>query len=219
MTRKPIKRTAARKPQVAGNATQPRPQSGSFYQPAEDVGHVASPLAMHAASVRAESTPLEDGGSIDVTLHPDYQPDAPDMTSEIARIRKMRHPLGAFTQKLALEARRGYHRHWFNDVPGRLSDALNNGWAHIKGPEGQPIKRVVGAGKDNGALFAYAMEIPEVFWLEDMAARHKDAAQRVEALKASPFRAPAGTAKAADRGKFYDPSEHDAGPLQVVKGV
>jgi hypothetical protein len=50
-----------------------------------------------------------------------------------------------------------------------------------------------------------------------MAARNQAATDKVDALKASPFQSRAGEAKPADKGKFYDPIESAAGPLQVVK--
>ena len=56
-----------------------------------------------------------------------------------------------------------------------------------------------------------------MFWQEDQDARHAVAAEKIAALKSAPFRAQPGSAKASDKGKFYDPSEHEAGPLQVVK--
>ncbi len=102
-------------------------------------------------------------------------------------------------------------------MAGRVDDAKANGWKHVTGKDGKPIARVVGTGRDKGALWAYAMEIPRVFWEEDQNAKHQAAAARVDALKAAPFRAPQGAAQKSDKGKFYDPFERDAGPLQVVK--
>lgn len=182
-----------------------------------------SPLA-HVAfveQVRERGIPLEHGGTVDIEVleaaaaEPNQDP--VDLASEIERIREFRKPLGAYSQKLALAKRRGYHRHWFNDQAGRIDEAIANGWTHVLGKDKKPIARCVGTGRDRGALYGFAMEIPEVFWLEDMQARHTEAQGKVDALKTSPFRAAPGTAKAADKGKFYDPSEHDAGPLQVVK--
>ena len=140
----------------------------------------------------------------------------------IARIRSVRKPLGSFSQKLALEERRGYKRHWFNDSPGRVDEALANGWAHVLDKDKKPIRRCVGRGRDNGALFAYAMELPAVFWEEDMAAKHADASSRVEALKTRVAVAPKdGAAQASDKGKFYDPKEDEhhgqATPVQIVR--
>jgi hypothetical protein len=143
-------------------------------------------------------------------------PEDETLEQRIARIRSTRRPLGTMAQKLALPARAGYSRHWFNDTPGRIEEAEANGWAHVKGTDGSPINRVVGSGRDNGALRAYAMEIPAVIRQEDIDAQHQIAREKVEAIKASPFRSKAGEAKPADSGKFYSPKE-DVDPLQVVR--
>lgn len=142
--------------------------------------------------------------------------DRKTLVEDVARIRQIRKPFGAATQKLALPQRHGYHRHWFNDVSGRIDEAIASGWAHIKGRDGKPIKRAVGTGRDNGVLTAYAMELPEVFWQEDMAVRHKDAESRIDAIKTSPFRSKPGQAKPSDKGKFYDPKEESGqGPVSI----
>ena len=184
-------------------ATARRGRPPSFYNP--DVSEA------HVASVAEQSVPLSENLSADKGLAP--KP-APDINAEIARIRQIRRPLGTYAQKLALDRRPGYHRHWFNDQPGRVDEAVANGWAHVADREGKPLKRVVGSGRDRGALYAYAMEIPEVFWQEDMAARHADAQSRVDAIRQSPFRAKQGETTAQDQGKFYSPKEE---PLQVMK--
>lgn len=141
------------------------------------------------------------------------------LAAEIERIRGFRRPLGAFSQKLALAKRPGYHRHWFNDVAGRIDEATQNGWAHVQGKDRKPIARCVGSGRDKGALYAFAMEIPEVFWLEDQSAKHRVAEERIESLKgAGAFRAPPGGAEKSDKGKFYDPVDASEGPLTIRKG-
>jgi len=202
----------------------PAPPGSSVYDPDEGVSQAR---AAHSAAVAETAIDDDDLGlSADVQLSPysampadtEGQPvDRNALLADIERIRKMRKPLGTHSQKLALPKRPGYKRHWFNDSPGRIEQAKANGWAHVKDSDGQPISRVVGAGRDNGALRAYAMELPEVFWLEDMAARHAEATAKVEAIKKSPFRAEQGTAKPSDRGKFYDPQEDGAGPLSVER--
>lgn len=151
----------------------------------------------------------------DISEHAHSTDNRASLLEDIARIRQIRQPFGAFTQKLALPVRSGYHRHWFNDVAGRIDEAEAGGWKHIKGKDGKPIRRVVGTGRDNGALYAFAMELPEVFWEEDMQARNEAAASKMDELKKSPFRAPAGTAKASDKGKFYSPTE-GTDPIQVT---
>lgn len=243
MSRKPIKRAPSRAAAAPRNtsrgAGQAAPASAaatapaSFYDPTAGqaaAGAVPSELmaaSAHPARVRAQAVEEPGSGySFDPSLHPDYeapaasdQPrdDRVDIAADIERIRKIRRPLGAFTQKLALPVRRGYHRHWFNDVGGRVGEAIANGWSHVKDDEGKELRRVVGTGRDNGPLYAYAMEIPEVFWLEDMAARHEVARQSIDSLKSAPFRAQKGSMTAQDQGKFYNPQEENEGPLSVHK--
>jgi hypothetical protein len=152
------------------------------------------------------SAPMPDHVTADAA-----SPTPPDerqtLNEEIARIRKMRKPFGAFTQKLALATRPGYHRHWFNDVPGRIDEAKLSGWTHVTDDKGQPVKRIVGTGRDKGALYAFAMEIPQVFWEEDQAAQFARAKAPMDAIKSSPIQAKPGTAKAQDNEKFYSPRE------------
>lgn len=214
------------------------PRSGPFYDaddgstpaPASPLAAVPSdaPLRTQGSfnrTVRESAVALEAGGSADVDVlereaAAEELVDGETLEEAIARIREFRRPLGAYSQKLALEPRRGYHTHWFNDVAGRIDEAQANGWAHVKGKDSKPIARCVGTGRDKGAMYAFAMILPEQFWLEDMAAKHQAAQSKIDALKASPFRAPSGAAQASDKGKFYDPSEGDAGsgPLVVEKG-
>jgi hypothetical protein len=126
---------------------------------------------------------------------------------EIDRIRAMRKPLGAMSQKLALPARRGYHRHWFNDTAGRIEEAQAAGWSFVKGNDGKNIKRCVGTGRDKNALWAYAMELPLVFWQEDQDHKNAAAAAVMDGLKNQAFTAAPGSMSRADNGKFYDPTE------------
>ena len=172
--------------------------------------------------VAEPSLPVAEGLTADHALAPNAEPqDGETLEQAIARIRAVRSPFGVTTQKLALPVRPGYHRHWFNDVAGRIDEATTSGWAHVKDQKtGQPMKRTVGSGRDGGALIAYAMELPEVFWQEEMDARHKRASEQIDAIKKRPFAAKPGQAQASDKGKFYDPTEGgtNAGPLTVVKG-
>ena len=142
--------------------------------------------------------------------------EAEQLRRDIERVRALHRTGQGQSQKLALPKRSGYHTHWFNDEGGRIDDALSNGWAHRLDREKRPLRRAVGTGRDKGVLYAFAMDLPEVFWLEDLEARHKVAAARMDALKAQPFMARKGQAQASDRGKFYDPTETGA-PLTIEK--
>ena len=170
-------------------------------------------------SVAEQAIPVQEAVSADVSLvqdAPEVMPQEPNSyAQEIERIRKVRKPFGAFRQKLALPVRPQYHRHWFNDVPGRVDEAIAGGWTHVTDSEGKPIRRVVGTGRDKGALYAYAMELPLIFWEEDQAAKLERAKSAVAAIKASPFRAQQGSSQKADQGKFYSPAEE---VITVTKG-
>jgi len=137
--------------------------------------------------------------------------------ADVERIRSMRRQFGRQTQKLALPNRPGYKRYWFNDAPGQVQSALDNGWAHVLDKERKPLSRVVGSGRDGGALKAYAMEIPQEFWDEDQERVHKAAKARIDAIKAKPIQAQPGTVDKSDKGKFYSPEE--GGILQIAESV
>lgn len=230
----PVKRTVRiNKPvesRAAGHAVPPSaaaaaPMAGAFYSPGDEpAAPRASPLASaFTDTVHSAHIPLEHGGSVDREVAEHLAAEAAStpatLEADIARIRAFRRPLGAMSQKLALPSRAGYHRHWFNDGAGRIEEATANGWAHVKGNDGKPICRCVGTGRDKGAQYAFAMELPLVFWQEDQDAKHSVATEKINSLKAQPFAAAKGQAKASDKGKFYDPHEESgAGPLQVVKG-
>ena len=90
-------------------------------------------------------------------------------TAEVpAGNRPTRRPFGTMQLKLAHEIRKGFHGHWFNDIPGRISRALEAGYEHVKDKEGKNVSRVVGTAEGGGALIAFLMEIPEEWYQEDM---------------------------------------------------
>ena len=174
---------------------------------------------------RKPGRPAKQAADAAVNLAPDLTADAQPQENEsledaikrIAALRdKTRQEWGQFLQKLALPVRSGYHRHWFNDVAGRVEEAKASGWAHVKNPrDGTPHKRAVGTGRDNNVLYAYAMEIPDVFWQQEMDARHAIAKEKIEGIKKKPVRAEPGQAQASDQGKFYSPAEE---MISVHKG-
>lgn len=190
--------------------------------PAPTSGLDAAAENFNASVRRDHQGDGEHGGTADVAVveravaEENTSPE--DLAADIARIRAFRLPLGAFSQKLALPKRAGYHRHWFNDVAGRIDEASANGWAHVLGKDKKPIARCVGSGRDKGALYAFAMELPEVFWQEDQDAKNQAAEDRIDQTRRSVAKlAPGERANPADKGKFYDPSESDT-PVQIRKG-
>jgi hypothetical protein len=181
-----------------------------FYEPKAAVAEPAHEVAA-SISVDHELAPnaaLQEGETIEQAI------------ARVGAIRERnRKEWGEFSQKLALPKRNGYHTHWFNDVAGRIDEAEASGWSHRINPrDGKPFHRVVGTGRDGKALEAYAMDLPLVFWQEEMDAKHKAASDRIDAIKKNPFPVAPGQSQAADKGKFYDPTDNGAGPLQVVKG-
>lgn len=158
-------------------------------------------------------------GQADLTADAALAPGLDDhdqLKKDIERIRGLRKPFGTFTQKLALAIRPGYQRHWFNDEPGRVDEAASAGWAHVKDKDDKPVRRVVGRGRDSGALYAYAMELPKIFWDEDMRNRHEAAQARIDEIKKSPFRAKPGQAKSSDADKFYSAREE---PVAITQST
>ena len=98
--------------------------------------------------------------------------------------RETRRGFGSQDQKLAYPQRQGYHRHWFNDTPGRISRALESGWTHVKNEiNGNNEREVVGVAQIGGALHAYLMEIPEEWYQDDMDDQEKLNASKEEAIK------------------------------------
>ena len=160
--------------------------------------------ALQAQSIQVEpKSPITADASI---LTPDNI-DRQEYLAEIERIRSTRKPFGSFTQKLALPPRPGYKTHWFNDVPGRIDEAKEGGWSHRKDDKGKPLRRVVGTGRDKGALYAYAMDIPVVFWEEDLQLKFERARSMTDGLKSSPVQTKPGSLTSQDKEKFYTPRE------------
>jgi hypothetical protein len=207
-------------------------QQPSFYDPNPGAGAASSqqnPVDNGTPEKRKPGRPAKQAADAAVNLAPDMSADAQPQENEtleqaIARIgalrEKNRQEWGVFSQKLALPARPGYHRHWFNDVAGRIDEAKASGWAHVKNPrDGTPLKRPVGTGRDNNVLYGYAMELPNVFWQEEMDARHAVANAKIEGIKKKIASAAPGQSQASDQGKFYSPVEESGrDPIQIVKG-
>lgn len=147
---------------------------------------------------------------------PDFAGDRKSYDDYVARLRKKRQPFAGFTQKLAYPPRPGYYRYWFNDEPGRILQASDAGYEHVKNPAtGEHEKRVVGVRKEGGALFAYLMEIPTEIWEEDQRLTHRRTDETEQAIKKSRVIANKADATTADEGSFYVPgggSKVESGP-------
>ena len=101
--------------------------------------------------------------------------------TQAAATKRERKPFGTLGQKLAYPPREGYHRHWFNDSPGRIEMAKEYGYTHVMGKDGKPVTRVVGAAEGGGGLHAYLMETPEEWHQENLAKEQ----QRVDEIDAA----------------------------------
>lgn len=98
--------------------------------------------------------------------------------------KESRKPFGSQIQKLAYPQRVGFHRHWFNDEPGRIEEALQAGYTHVEDKDGRKVQRVVGVATQGGALMGFLMEIPEEWFKEDMARNQQVVDERDAAIKA-----------------------------------
>ena len=97
--------------------------------------------------------------------------------------REARKPFGSHVQKLSYPERPGFHRHWFNNTPGRLESALAAGYTHVEDKEGRKVQRPVGVDDAGQVLLGFLMEIPEEWFQEDMAAQQKNVDEMVSAIR------------------------------------
>jgi len=131
-----------------------------------------------------------------------------------AEIRQGRKPFGSMDQKLKYEQRAGFHRHWFNDEPGRINQAKEAGYEIVKDRETDvPVSRPVGTAKGGGVLMAFLMEIPEELWREDMALIQERADLVDSSIRRGKVAGDGLTA--ADQGKFYEPRDR---PITMRQG-
>lgn len=114
--------------------------------------------------------------------------------------RSARKPFGSMSLKLDYPQREGFHRHWFNDIPGRVDRAKEAGYENVKSNDGKPVSRVVGVAEGGGALTAYLMEIPEEWYQQDIAQEQNHIAEKEAAMKR-------GVVEGAEGGNQYVPSQ------------
>lgn len=103
-----------------------------------------------------------------------------------------RKPFGSMEQKLAYAERPGFHRHWFNDVPGRIDRAKEAGYENVKDKDGNVVVRNVGIADGGGPLRAYLMEIPQEWYQEDMKAQQNLIDEREQQIKRGELEAKEG---------------------------
>lgn len=117
-----------------------------------------------------------------------------------------RAPFGSYQQKLAYKKRQGYYRHWFNDVPGRVEQAIAHGYAHVK-EAGKPVKRPVGVAREGGIMYGVLLEIPEAIWRDDKAQEQAEVSEQARHIKEGRVASKSGDGlKPSDGDKFYTPN-------------
>lgn len=115
--------------------------------------------------------------------------------------RSSRRPFGAMAQKLAYPPRAGFHRHWFNDNPGRIDFAVEEaGYKHVVDAKtGKDVCRVVGTREGGAPITAFLLEIPEEWFNDDMARYEQEADSRDDAIR----RGQVIAKRPEDQSKFY----------------
>lgn len=109
---------------------------------------------------------------------------APTLTAlEPLPARRARKPFGSHTQKLSYPKVPGMHLHWFSDKPGRIMQASEAGYDHVKRPDGSNVSLPVGVNDAGGAEMGFLMQIPEEWYQEDMAAQQVQIDQFENAIK------------------------------------
>lgn len=123
--------------------------------------------------------------------------------------RKRRKPLGVAEQRLQADVPSGMTGRWVNDVPGRIERAREAGYEFISS-DSEVVKdregcrsEIVGTGRDGGAMRAFLMAIPTVYYEEDQAAKQSKIDKFEDAIKSG---APQQAAD-QDQGAFYTPNE------------
>ena len=129
--------------------------------------------------------------------------------------RSTRRPFGSMAQKLAYPPRAGFHRHWFNDNPGRVEFAVEEaGYAHVKDPRtGENVKRVVGTREGGAPITAYLLEIPQDWFDDDMKRYEEENASRDEAIRRGQVQAK----NPGDQSKFYPSAQGRDIKFQTIR--
>ncbi len=123
--------------------------------------------------------------------------------------RRKRKPLGVAEQRLSARVPDGMTGRWMNDVPGRLTRALEGGYQFI-GDDVEVVQNrkggrseIVGTGRNGAAMRAYLMAIPTVLYEQDQRAKAALNKERMTAIK----RGEPSQVADQDRSAFYTPSE------------
>lgn len=87
-------------------------------------------------------------------------------TAPAPTARRRRKAVGGVNLKLAAPERKGYHRHWFIDKPGRLAEAGELAYSHVTesgiksdSPDSR-VRRLTGTDSHGAPQYSYLMETP-----------------------------------------------------------
>jgi hypothetical protein len=127
---------------------------------------------------------------------------------------RVRKPFGTQEQKLTWPNKPGFHRHWFNDEPGRLMRAQQAGYDHVKDEAGKPVATVVGVARGGHALTAYLMEIPLQWYQEDMAAQDGVVHELMGQIGRGEYQRPTGR-----DGSLHYAGSHTKGDIRISEGA
>lgn len=113
--------------------------------------------------------------------------------------RKRGRPMSIPMQKMEVPENPGFHRHWLNDVGGRIQQALESGYTYVEKVNvelnevgvtpgntdlGSKVSMYVGTDEQGKPLKAYLMEIKQEWYDEDQEIIAQQANRVDEALKA-----------------------------------
>ncbi len=167
--------------------------------------NVAPPVSTPAPPVTPQLEPVMFGDTEPAELSASMM-----SPNQLAKLRAKRTPFGSQGQKLAYPPRAGYHRHWFNDTPGRLMDAQAAAYDFVLDHEGKKVCKPVGVAETGGPLMAYLMEIPQELFEEDMRAQQ----ERIEEMESAIKR---GKGNQLEGDRDYVPQRADGSPSIVIK--
>ena len=187
------------------NAT-PAPVRARRVRPPVEAAHALGAAAPSPAPL--PPLPMEVAASVSVPARADEHGALGPVPTE--RVRK---PLGSQRQKLDSSPIPGFHCHWFNDDDkGRIKDALEAGYEHIKDESGKPVSKIVGTKSQGGPLIAYRMKLPTEWWQQDQNAKVVARRSRQESMQ----RGVTGRGGPGDDGR-YVPLGPDDRPLTQVR--
>jgi|SRR5262245_10965870 len=157
------------------------------------------PLNEHAAAAaqRRRIAPEHFAAAQAISAGTTTDPEDQLEVDELEKRRRNRKPFGSLEQKLQFPDRPGYHRHWFNDDPGRLARAEEAGYSQVNDEHGKPVHCVVGISRGGGPLTAYLREIPLQWYQDDMAAQENVVLELMRQIKRGEFERPGGADGAA----------------------